>query len=98
LLRNTPLLVFPVDQQILQEEEIFRVCLTIHLCFCTQTESSIVYPWIVFSSYVDNATPQSQPQWADASGVDECGVNSDMLNNQHLTIDEGTISVSSQYS
>jgi hypothetical protein len=51
-----------------------------------------------FSPYVDNATPQSQPQWADASGVDDCGVNSDMLNNQQLTIDEGTISVSSQYS
>uniref|UniRef100_A0ACD5Y0Q2 Uncharacterized protein n=1 Tax=Avena sativa TaxID=4498 RepID=A0ACD5Y0Q2_AVESA len=46
----------------------------------------------------NNATPQSQPQWADASGVDDCGVNSDMLNSQQLTIDEGTISVSSQYS
>uniref|UniRef100_A0ACD5XSY5 Uncharacterized protein n=1 Tax=Avena sativa TaxID=4498 RepID=A0ACD5XSY5_AVESA len=46
----------------------------------------------------NNATPQSQPLWADASGVDDCGVNSDMLNSQQLTIDEGTISVSSQYS
>ncbi|KAK1631654.1 hypothetical protein QYE76_005969 [Lolium multiflorum] len=50
------------------------------------------------TNILNNATPQSQPQWADASGVDDCGVNSDMLNNQQLTIDEGTISVSSQYS
>lgn len=46
----------------------------------------------------NNATPQSQPQWTDASGVDDCGVNTDMLNNQQLAIDEGTINVSSQYS
>jgi hypothetical protein len=71
--------------------------LTIHLCFCSQTGSSIGYSSFFFL-YVDNATPQSQPQWADASGVDDCGVNSDMLNNQQLMIDEGTISVSSQYS
>ncbi|CAM0951833.1 unnamed protein product [Alopecurus aequalis] len=50
------------------------------------------------TNILNNATPQSQPQWADASGVDDCAVNSDMLNNQQLTIDEGTISVSSQYS
>ncbi|KAM0868652.1 hypothetical protein ACQ4PT_041171 [Festuca glaucescens] len=50
------------------------------------------------TNILNNATPQSQPQWADAPGVDDCGVNSDMLNNQQLTIDEGTISVSSQYS
>ncbi|KAM0866096.1 hypothetical protein ACQ4PT_042824 [Festuca glaucescens] len=50
------------------------------------------------TNILNNATPQSQPQWVDASGVDDCGVNSDMLNNQQLTVDEGTISVSSQYS
>jgi hypothetical protein len=30
--------------------------------------------------------------------VDDSPVNSDMLNNQQLTIDEGTINVSCQYS
>ena len=46
----------------------------------------------------DNALSQSQPQWAGPSPVDDCAVNSQMLNNQQLAIDEGTISVSSQYS
>ncbi|XP_039819827.1 transcription factor BIM2-like isoform X3 [Panicum virgatum] len=46
----------------------------------------------------NNALSQSQPQWTDPSPVDDCAVNSQMLNNQQLAIDEGTISVSSQYS
>ncbi|XP_014758149.1 transcription factor BIM2 isoform X2 [Brachypodium distachyon] len=46
----------------------------------------------------NNVTSQYQPQWAGPSGVDDCAVNSSMLNDQQLTIDEGTISVSSQYS
>lgn len=50
------------------------------------------------TNILNNVSPQSQPQWADPSGVDDCAVNSDVLNNQQLMIDEGTISVSSQYS
>ncbi|KAM3275976.1 hypothetical protein ACQJBY_044386 [Aegilops geniculata] len=50
------------------------------------------------TNIMNNVSPQSQPQWADPSGVDDCAVNSDVLNNQQLMIDEGTISVSSQYS
>ncbi|VAI18639.1 unnamed protein product [Triticum turgidum subsp. durum] len=50
------------------------------------------------TNIMNNVLPQSQPQWADPSGVDDCAVNSGVLNNQQLMIDEGTISVSSQYS
>uniref|UniRef100_A0A453L1R2 BHLH domain-containing protein n=2 Tax=Aegilops tauschii subsp. strangulata TaxID=200361 RepID=A0A453L1R2_AEGTS len=50
------------------------------------------------TNIMNNVSPQSQPQWADPSGVDDCAVNSDVLNNPQLMIDEGTISVSSQYS
>ncbi|KAM3258139.1 hypothetical protein ACQJBY_050091 [Aegilops geniculata] len=50
------------------------------------------------TNIINNVSPQSQPQWADPSGVDDCAVNSDVLNYQPLMIDEGTISVSSQYS
>ncbi|XBI81849.1 hypothetical protein VPH35_090665 [Triticum aestivum] len=50
------------------------------------------------TNIMNNVSPQSQPQWANPSGVDDCAVNSDVLNNQQLMIDEGTISVSSQYS
>ncbi|GJN33704.1 hypothetical protein PR202_gb22325 [Eleusine coracana subsp. coracana] len=46
----------------------------------------------------NNATSQCQPQWTGPSPVNDCTVNSEMLNNQQLAIDEGTISVSSQYS
>ncbi|XP_039795593.1 transcription factor BIM2-like isoform X2 [Panicum virgatum] len=46
----------------------------------------------------NNALSQSQPQWAGLSPMDDCAVNSQMLNNQQLAIDEGTIGVSSQYS
>ncbi|KAL6656186.1 hypothetical protein ACP70R_007012 [Stipagrostis hirtigluma subsp. patula] len=47
---------------------------------------------------LNNVTPQSQPQWTGPPAVDDCAVNREMLNNQELTIDEGTISLSSQYS
>ncbi|KAG8049893.1 hypothetical protein GUJ93_ZPchr0009g2046 [Zizania palustris] len=41
---------------------------------------------------------QVQAQWASPSGVEHCAMNSEMLNNEQLAIDEGTISLSSQYS
>ncbi|KAG8057113.1 hypothetical protein GUJ93_ZPchr0002g25673 [Zizania palustris] len=44
------------------------------------------------------AQAQAQAQWASLSGVDDCAVNSEMLNSEQLAIDEGTISLSSQYS
>ncbi|XP_062193730.1 transcription factor BIM2-like isoform X8 [Phragmites australis] len=50
------------------------------------------------TNITNNITSQSQPQWTSPSPVDDCAMNSEMLNNQQLTIDEGTISVSSQYS
>ncbi|CAN6218059.1 unnamed protein product [Urochloa humidicola] len=50
------------------------------------------------ANITNNALSQSQPQWTGPSPVDDCAVNSEMLNNQQLAIDEGTISVSSQYS
>ncbi|KAL5201314.1 hypothetical protein ABZP36_035668 [Zizania latifolia] len=46
----------------------------------------------------NNVTSQAQAQWASPSGVDDCAVNSEMLNSEQLAIDEGTISLSSQYS
>ncbi|GJM98518.1 hypothetical protein PR202_ga15541 [Eleusine coracana subsp. coracana] len=50
------------------------------------------------TNITNNATSQCQTQWTDPSPVNDCAVNSEMLNNQQLAIDEGTISVSSQYS
>nr|CAB3457343.1 unnamed protein product [Digitaria exilis] len=50
------------------------------------------------ANVTNNAISQSQPQWTGPSPVDDCAVSSGMLNNQRLAIDEGTISVSSQYS
>ncbi|CAN6211023.1 unnamed protein product [Urochloa humidicola] len=50
------------------------------------------------ANITNNALSQSQPQWTGPPPVDECAVNAEMLNNQQLAIDEGTISVSSQYS
>ncbi|CAN6196312.1 unnamed protein product [Urochloa humidicola] len=50
------------------------------------------------ANITNNALSQSQPQWTGPSHVDDCAVNSEMLSNQQLAIDEGTISVSSQYS
>jgi hypothetical protein len=50
------------------------------------------------ANITNNVLSQSQPQWTGPSPVDDCAVNSQMLNNQQLAIDEGTISVSSQYS
>jgi hypothetical protein len=48
--------------------------------------------------FTDNSTSQCQPQWTGPSPVDECAMNNRVLNNQQYTIDDGTISVSSQYS
>ncbi|KXG35840.1 hypothetical protein SORBI_3002G236200 [Sorghum bicolor] len=50
------------------------------------------------ANITNNAISQSQPQWTGPSPVDDSAVNSEMLNNQQLAIDEGTISVSSNYS
>ncbi|TVU09919.1 hypothetical protein EJB05_43418, partial [Eragrostis curvula] len=50
------------------------------------------------TNLTNNVASQCQPQWTGPSPVDECAVNSETLNNQQLAIDEGTISVSSQYS
>uniref|UniRef100_K3ZSM4 BHLH domain-containing protein n=1 Tax=Setaria italica TaxID=4555 RepID=K3ZSM4_SETIT len=50
------------------------------------------------ANITNNTLSQSQPQWTGPSPVDDCAVNSEMLNNQPLAINEGTISVSSQYS
>jgi hypothetical protein len=50
------------------------------------------------SLFTDNSTSQCQPQWPGPSPVDECAMNNQVLNNQQYTIDDGTISVSSQYS
>ncbi|CAL5073815.1 unnamed protein product [Urochloa decumbens] len=50
------------------------------------------------ANITNNALSQSQPQWTDPSPVDDCAVNAEMLSNQQLAIEEGTISVSSQYS
>ncbi|OEL19233.1 Pentatricopeptide repeat-containing protein [Dichanthelium oligosanthes] len=49
------------------------------------------------ANITNNALSQSQPQWTGPSPVNDCAVN-EMLNNQQLAIDEGTISISSQYS
>ncbi|KAL6844676.1 hypothetical protein ACP4OV_025335 [Aristida adscensionis] len=45
-----------------------------------------------------NVASQTQPQWTGEPVLEECAVNSEILNSQELTIDEGTISLSSQYS
>uniref|UniRef100_A0A0E0ET42 BHLH domain-containing protein n=1 Tax=Oryza meridionalis TaxID=40149 RepID=A0A0E0ET42_9ORYZ len=50
------------------------------------------------TNITNNVTSQAQAQWASPAGVDDCAMNSEMLNNQQLAIDEGTISLSSQYS
>lgn len=50
------------------------------------------------ANITNNAISQSQPQWTGPSPVDDSAVNSEMLNNQQLAIDEGMISVSSNYS
>lgn len=50
------------------------------------------------ANITNNAISQSQPQWTGPSPVDDFAVNREMLNNQQLAIDEGTISVSSNYS
>ncbi|CAN6224802.1 unnamed protein product [Urochloa humidicola] len=50
------------------------------------------------ANITNNALSQSQPQWTGPSPVDDGAVNSEMLNSQQLAIEEGTISVSSQYS
>jgi len=50
-------------------------------------------------SDIDNMAAQSQSQWLRPSGPADYSVSSDMLNEQEeLTIDEGTISVSTSYS
>ncbi|XP_017698134.1 transcription factor BIM2 isoform X2 [Phoenix dactylifera] len=46
----------------------------------------------------DNVTTQIQPQWLRSSGSADCAVSGETLNEQELTIDEGTISMSSAYS
>ncbi|XP_026665904.2 transcription factor BIM2-like isoform X1 [Phoenix dactylifera] len=47
----------------------------------------------------DNMTTQAQPQWLRSSGPADSAVSREILNEQEeLTIDEGTISVSSTYS
>ncbi|XP_040383389.1 transcription factor BIM2 isoform X2 [Oryza brachyantha] len=50
------------------------------------------------TNITNNVTSQVQTQWASPSGVDDCAMNSEILNNQQLAIDEGTISLSTQYS
>ncbi|KAL5205730.1 hypothetical protein ABZP36_033939 [Zizania latifolia] len=52
------------------------------------------------TNITNNVTSQAQvqTQWASPSGVDDCAMNSEMLDNEQLAIDEGTISLSSQYS
>jgi hypothetical protein len=56
------------------------------------------------SLYANNVISQSQPQWTDLSPVDDSAMNSEKLNNKQLAIDErstiedGTISVSNNYS
>ncbi|CAL5087853.1 unnamed protein product [Urochloa decumbens] len=50
------------------------------------------------ANITNSALSQSQPQWTGPSPVDDCAVNAEMLSNQQLAIEEGTISVSSQYS
>uniref|UniRef100_A0A0D3H814 BHLH domain-containing protein n=1 Tax=Oryza barthii TaxID=65489 RepID=A0A0D3H814_9ORYZ len=50
------------------------------------------------TNITNNVTSRAQAQWASPAGVDDCAMNSEMLNNQQLAIDEGTISLSSQYS
>ncbi|KAF0913809.1 hypothetical protein E2562_024895 [Oryza meyeriana var. granulata] len=50
------------------------------------------------ANITNNVTSLVQAQWASPSGVDDGAMNSEMLNNQQLAIDEGTISLSSQYS
>ncbi|XP_066390413.1 transcription factor BIM2-like isoform X4 [Miscanthus floridulus] len=50
------------------------------------------------ANITNNAISQSQPQWTGPSPVDDSAMNREMLNNQQLAIDEGTISVSSNYS
>ncbi|CAD6218841.1 unnamed protein product [Miscanthus lutarioriparius] len=50
------------------------------------------------ANITNNAISQSQPQWTGPSPVDDSAMNREMLNNQQLVIDEGTISVSSNYS
>lgn len=64
-------------------------------CFLRLEAALVTYE---SSLYADNAISQSQPQWTGPSPVDDSAVNSEMLNNQQLAIDEGTISVSSNYS
>ncbi|XP_073113270.1 transcription factor BIM1 isoform X4 [Elaeis guineensis] len=46
----------------------------------------------------DNMTTQVQPQWLRPSGSADCAVSGEILNEQELTVDEGTISMSSAYS
>lgn len=50
------------------------------------------------ANITNNVISQSQPQWTGPSPVDDSAVNREMLSNQQLAIDEGTISVSSNYS
>uniref|UniRef100_A0A0D9XET5 BHLH domain-containing protein n=1 Tax=Leersia perrieri TaxID=77586 RepID=A0A0D9XET5_9ORYZ len=55
-------------------------------------------PTNITNNVTSQAQAQAQAQWASPSGVDDSAMNSEMLNNQQLAIDEGTISLSSQYS
>ena len=64
-------------------------------CFLRLEAALVTYE---SSLYADNAISQSQPQWTGPSPVDDFAVNREMLNTQQLAIDEGTISVSSNYS
>lgn len=50
------------------------------------------------ANITNNALSQSQPQCTGPSPVDDCAVNSETLANEQLAVDEGTITVSSQYS
>ncbi|XP_062191921.1 transcription factor BIM2-like isoform X2 [Phragmites australis] len=50
------------------------------------------------SNVANNVVSQQPAQLIKSSPTEDCAVNSEMLNNPELAIDEGTISLSSQYS
>nr|XP_029116532.1 transcription factor BIM2 isoform X3 [Elaeis guineensis] len=50
------------------------------------------------TNFANNMTTQVQPQWLRPSGSADCAVSGEILNEQELTVDEGTISMSSAYS
>jgi hypothetical protein len=52
----------------------------------------------MFYSYADAVASQQQAQLTNSSPSDDSAVPNGMLNNPELAIDEGTISLSSQYS